>query len=108
MIGFGLLWKKHPPENINMLYGYRTSTSMKSKETWDFAHKYTAKVWLFMSIPLCMLSAALLFAFKNSDISTFGWVAIIITGIQLAGLCLSIVLTEIELREKFDEKGNQR
>ena len=38
MIGFGRGFMKHPPKTINMVYGYRTSMSMKNKETWDFAH----------------------------------------------------------------------
>jgi len=32
-----------PPKKINIIYGYRTGSSMKSKERWDFAQKYSAK-----------------------------------------------------------------
>ena len=52
MIGFGVLWKKSPPKTINMAFGYRTTRSMKNKETWDFAHKYMANTWLYIGIPL--------------------------------------------------------
>lgn len=34
MIGFGLLFQKRPPKNINNLYGYRTRMSMKNEKTW--------------------------------------------------------------------------
>ena len=27
------------------IFGYRTSMSMKNKDTWEFAHKYCGKVW---------------------------------------------------------------
>ena len=36
MIGFGLLFQKRPPKNINNLYGYRTRMSMKNEKTWVF------------------------------------------------------------------------
>ncbi len=106
MIGFGLLWKKSPPKKVNKIYGYRTTRSMRNKKTWDFAHRYTAKVMLIIAIPLSIVSIALLYFFKNSDISTLDMIVIIITGIQLAGLCLPIVFTEWELRKRFDEDGN--
>jgi uncharacterized membrane protein len=32
-----------PPKNINGLYGYRSSFSMKSQEIWDYAQKYAGK-----------------------------------------------------------------
>ena len=32
-----------PPKKINSLYGYRTSSSMKSQERWDFSQKYAAQ-----------------------------------------------------------------
>ena len=31
MIGFGFLFQKRPPKNINGLYGYRTAMSMKTR-----------------------------------------------------------------------------
>lgn len=30
-----------PPKKINFLYGYRTSSSMKSEERWHFAQRYS-------------------------------------------------------------------
>ena len=32
-----------PPKKINFIYGYRTGSSMKSQERWDFAQKYGAR-----------------------------------------------------------------
>ena len=39
----GWLMQKYPPKKINFLYGYRTSSSMKTQERWDFAQGYAAK-----------------------------------------------------------------
>ena len=35
---------KKAPKEINSVFGYRTSMSMKNKDTWEFAHKYCGKV----------------------------------------------------------------
>lgn len=107
MIGFGLLWRKNPPRKINMVYGYRTTRSMKSQKTWDFAHRYIGNIWLFAGIPLCIISIVLLIAFKSYDIDTLGGVVTIITVAQLAGLCLPIVFTEAALRKGFDKNGKR-
>ena len=45
MIGFGRYFMKKAPKEINSVFGYRTSMSMKNKDTWEFAHKYCGKVW---------------------------------------------------------------
>ncbi len=39
----GVVMYKFPPKNINFLYGYKTPSSMKSQERWDFAQIYSAK-----------------------------------------------------------------
>ena len=58
MIIFGRCWQKRPPRKINDLYGYRTAMSMKSQETWDFAHRYFGKLWFILGLILLPLSAA--------------------------------------------------
>jgi uncharacterized membrane protein len=38
----GFIMYKFPPKEINALYGYRTISSMKSKERWVFAQEYSS------------------------------------------------------------------
>lgn len=45
MIGFGKYFSKKVPQEINGVFGYRTSMSMKNRDTWEFAHKYLGKIW---------------------------------------------------------------
>ena len=42
-IVFGYVLRRYPPRKINWFYGYRTSSSMKNQERWDFAQRYAAK-----------------------------------------------------------------
>ena len=37
MIGFGRHFMRKAPQKINGIYGYRTTMSMKNRETWEFA-----------------------------------------------------------------------
>ena len=40
---FGYIFLKYPPREINWFYGYRTNSSMKSQQRWDFAQAYSAR-----------------------------------------------------------------
>lgn len=103
MIIFGLVWKKRPPKTINNVYGYRTRRSMKSYETWDFAHKYAGKILLYSGVSLMIISIALLFIFKSNNNDKLAITALLIIAIQLLSLYLPIFLTEIALKKKFNE-----
>lgn len=45
MIIFGAIFRKAAPKKINSLYGYRTTMSMKNRDTWEFAHHYFGRIW---------------------------------------------------------------
>jgi len=108
MIGFGKLFAKKAPKEINMFFGYRTSMSMKNKETWEFAHHYFGKLWLRMGwITLALSIIAMLFVIGKDEsvVETFG---VIVCGIQLVLLFVSIFPTEIALRNNFDKHGNRK
>ena len=58
MIGFGRYFIKKAPKEINYAFGYRTSMSMKNKETWIFAHTYCGRLWLISGLIMLPLSVA--------------------------------------------------
>lgn len=99
MIFIGLLWKKHPPKQINSFYGYRTARSMQSQEAWDFAHAYHAKIWLLWGSVLLILSlAAMILIYRQENYEIFD---IVIVGIQIVVMLVSIMPTELALKKKF-------
>ena len=55
-IAVGLILYFFPPKKINSLYGYRTASSMKSQEKWDFSQKYSAKIMMTIGLFLVVLS----------------------------------------------------
>ena len=50
MIYFGKQFMKNAPKEINATFGYRTTMSMKNKDTWEFAHKYCGKIWYLCNV----------------------------------------------------------
>ena len=108
MIVFGKLFMTKAPKNINFVFGYRTTMSMKNKDTWEFAHKYCGKLWFKCGLVVLPLSiVALLFTFnKGTDI--IGTVGGIVCTVQLVPLIGSIFPTEAALKKTFDRNGIRR
>lgn len=108
MIGFGKYFIKKSPKEINSVFGYRTTMSMKNRDTWEFAHKYCGKVWYrygLVLLPISIITMMLVFGDTEDAIGTVGG---ILCGIQMIPLLGSIILTEKALNKTFDNNGNRR
>lgn len=105
MIGFGKYFMKKAPNEINAMFGYRTSMSMKNKETWDFAHQYCGKIWYICGLITLPITIILMFLVigKSTD-----YVGTIIVFVQLVPFIGCIFPTELTLRKKFDKNGKRR
>ena len=108
MIIFGRHFMHNPPKDINGSYGYRTSMSMKSRETWDFSHRYFGKLWFILGLILLPLSAAAMLFLLGKSVGTIGNAGLVIMGAQLLFLILPIFPTERALKRNFDEFGFRR
>ena len=108
MLFFGIKFKNNSPKNINGIYGYRTSMSMKNKETWEFAHQYCGQLWIKMGFIILIISILIsLIAFKCDD-KVQGIIDLIIVTIQTIALIVSIFPVEKELKKNFDKNGDRR
>ena len=108
MVGFGLLLMKNPPKKINSVYGYRTRRSVRSQDTWEFAHHYFGKLWLvcgLVSIPISLVPMCLVLG-KSEDVITI--TALIVMGLQSIMMVATLILTERALKAHFDEFGRPR
>ena len=87
LVGFIML--KLPPNKINGLYGYRTNQSMSSQQKWEFAQKYSAKLFIRYGV------IQLLAGFIGLIITLEGYVAALIAVILLlANIILLFYKTE--------------
>ena len=102
-----MMWK-HTPEKINSLIGYRTSRSMKNRNTWKFAQIYCGKLWWKIGWIIVLPSTIIQIPFYNSSENDIGTLGGILVSVQCVILILSIIPTEIALRKNFTEDGIRR
>jgi len=108
MITFGRYFiKSSGPQNINMLFGYRTPMSMKNNDTWEFAHLYCGKLWRHIGLSMLPISAVAMLFLIGQEKNTIEIFALAITGVQLVFLILPIIPTEMALRKNFDRYGKR-
>lgn len=108
MIILGKYFMKKPPKEINELSGYRTSMSMKNKDTWNFAHHYCGKLWLNLGWIMLIITIMLMLFVIGKDIKVVSIFGGILCGIQLTFLIGSIIPTERALKNNFDQYGNRK
>ena len=108
MIGFGLYFQKKAPQEINILFGYRTEMSMKNKETWEFAHYTIGNIWYRSGLVMIIIVIFIMLCLFQKDINTISIAGTIIMMIQLIPLIASIFLTEAALKKHFDKDGNRK
>ena len=104
----GLWMRKAPPKNINHFAGYRTSTSMKNQDTWDFAQAYSGKMMCRLGwISILVAVIPMLFVIGASE-DVISIVGLILCGVLLIPLLLVVPLTEKALQKAFDKDGSRR
>ncbi len=108
MIGFGKCFLNKVPGEINHIFGYRTSMSMKNKDTWEFAHNYCGKLWYRCGLFLLVITIAAMLCVIGKSEDTVGMAGGLICGAQMIPLIGSIVPTEIALKRTFDKDGNRK
>lgn len=105
MIGFGRFFMKNAPKEINAVFGYRTSMSMKNADTWEFAHKYFGRLWYIAGLVLLPVTILPMLFVIGESTDSIGNVGGVICVIQMLPFICSIFLTEAALRKRFDRKG---
>jgi len=89
----------YPPKKINPLYGYRSTRSMKSQESWDFAQRYSTVQMAKMAVFMIVISFVG-YLFPEGQIM-FNLIAGLV--ILLLGVAYMIITTERELKKRFVE-----
>ena len=95
----GYITKRFPPKKINHLYGYRTKTSMRNQEVWDFAQKYSANEMI--KLGGLMLALAVLIWLADIQFKGDIFVALVLTVIFPLFMLFQI---EKELKKRFPKK----
>lgn len=95
----GFVMYKYPPKKINSLYGYRTLSSMKNQERWNFAQNYSSKEMMKLGL-LLLISGSIGFItdFDNLTNMFIGLALMILVVISL------ILRVEKAIKTNFIEK----
>lgn len=108
MLLLGRSLVKNPPGEINGGYGYRTARSMRSRETWEFAQRYSGRFWVRAGRPVLAFSLLWMALLFGRGIGTVGRFGLILTGLQMVPFLAVIPATERALKRKFDNFGRKR
>ena len=108
MIVFGTRFLRRPPDRINAVFGYRTRRSMKSMDTWRFAHVYFGRLWRRIGWILLPLSVIAMLPVLGKNEQTVGWTGTAVMFAQMIALIAPIFPTERALKERFDESGRKQ
>lgn len=102
-----IMWK-HYPKNINGLVGYRTTRSMKNRDTWKFANEHCGRLWYKMGLFMLAFSILVSVVLLRTDDNTYSMISLIFVLFQCVVLILSIIPTEIALKKMFYEDGTRK
>jgi uncharacterized membrane protein len=108
LIVFGSYFIKSATKKINYFFGYRTSMSMKNKNTWAFAHTYCGKLWRTIGWIMLPLSVSAMLFVPGKDTHAIAIFGNILCVIQLVFAAGPIIFTEIALNKHFDRNGNSK
>lgn len=93
VIVIGIIFRVFPPKKINGLYGYRTVTSMKNQEIWDYAQKLGALNLMYAGILIGVFGLLfILLDISNELLELLIFIFILI---------LMIIVDEIVLKREF-------
>lgn len=101
LIIYGYIYIKRANKGTNSSFGYRTSRSMKSKETWEYSNNRLGKLWMILGFVLAIFSVAYSLIFQREQLELSK--TLLILGLIICIAPLFIV--EKELKERFDEEG---
>lgn len=107
MLIFGAYYTKKNTDKINYL-GYKTTQSMKSDDTWHFAHRYCGKLWLKLGKIVLAISAVVMLISLRSNMEMVSYIGEVLVVLQTVTLLVSMIPVERALRRQFDRHGNRR
>jgi uncharacterized membrane protein len=103
LLVLSLIFFYFPPKKINLIYGHRTTLSMKNQDTWNEANKRSPYMMLLVSAITCifqLIGTVFNIAFDKTILYA--------TIFLVAGLIIGGILIEQQLKTIFDKDGNRK
>lgn len=103
MLVISLIFFYFPPKKINLIYGHRTSMSMKNQDTWKEANKRSTHMMLLVSALTCIFQLIGI-VFNINEETTILYATVFL----VAGLIIGVIVIEKQLKAIFDKDGNRK
>lgn len=106
---FGVLMIVRPPRDVKTIVAYRSTMSLKNRDTWYFAHAVCGKLWCVLGVLLLLLSALaqfLILRTGNETLLTISTIALAV--IQTLALIGTLPIVERRLKKAFHSNGRRR
>lgn len=101
-IVFGFLLMKYPPKNINGMYGYRTSMSMKNQDTWEISQKHSGFSMLVIGVINGIFGSWSIIQPMGINNEVAQLLFLLISAIAL------IIIEEMHLMKLFNKDGSRK
>lgn len=108
MVVCGWLFTHGIPRDRNSLFGYRTAMSVKTDDTWRFAHEYCGRLWLIIGFILFVLTTVFMVLAMSMDPGTVSYISGILMMVYVVPLLVSVAATEKALKKTFDTRGRRK
>lgn len=108
MILFGFLFQKHPPKDINGIYGYRTTRSMKNEDTWKTAHLLCGRAWFIWGWIIGIISLVWMMMLYGTSDTICGIYGGVLCFLQCIVLLLTLIPVERTLHKLFHKDGTRK
>ena len=95
----GFIMLEFPPKKINSLYGYRTNSSMKNQERWNFAQKYSSIEMIKLG-GLLALSAVIGMLYNPNGKTGM----ILGLGLMISMVIILLIRVEKAIKKKFENE----
>lgn len=102
---FGLLFRRGMPKRRNGSFGIRIPATMRSDETWRFAHDLAGKIMTPAGIVLCLLTAALS-CFSSGKVRQAANMAIPLSCVLV--IIATTIYVARRIDREFDHYGRRR
>ena len=108
MVVCGWLFMHGIPKDRNSLFGYRTAMSVKSDDTWRFAHEYCGRLWLIIGLVLFAVTTVFMVLSMNMDPERVAFISGILMMIYVVPLLATVAATENAMKKTFDTRGKRK
>ena len=101
---YGALYKFKALKKTSVFLGYKTTRTLLSQETWEYANKRVGNIWINLGALYTVFVGLYLFLVPSAREK----LSVVVFAVGLAIVLYTFFTVDKELDEKFDEEGKAK